>query len=153
MSQQTSNLEQTVRGMQIITAALVLGVVVFAAIAVFVVGAMNEESSGVIVSAVGLVWSALAFVMHLVVPAIMTRQLSRGGNREQLYGAYRAKTIVGLALLEGAAFFNIVALIIEHNWWSLAIAGGLVFWMLSAFPSTTKVEHWVETQLMQSGAE
>jgi hypothetical protein len=61
--------------------------------------------------------------------------------------------IVGLALLEGMAFFNIIACIIEHNWWSLAIAGCLALWMLMVFPSRNRVEQWIETQRMNSDTD
>ena len=68
-----------------------------------------------------------------------------------LYGVYRTKLILGLAMLEGMAFFNIVACIMEHNWWSLALAGCLIVWMLMAFPSQGRVERWIETQRMNLG--
>lgn len=147
MSQGPNTPEQAVRVAQIITGALVMGVVLFAGIAVLVVGALDDPADGVIVSGMGAAFAVVAFAMHLVVPSMIARQ-ARTYDTMRLYGVYQQKTIIGLALLEGAAFFNIIALIIEHNWWSLAIAGGLVFWMLAMFPTRTRVDQWVETQQM-----
>ncbi len=149
MSNPLANPEQALRAMQIIAVALVLGVLVFGLMAVFAIGALDEPADGFIVSAVGAAFAAGAFVMHLIVPNLMT-QPSRddAANRDELahYRIYMTRMIVGLAILEGAAFFNIIAAIIEHNWWSLAIAGTLVFWMLAMFPTRTRVKHWVEAQ-------
>jgi len=146
----SSSPEQTVRAAQIITIALVMGVVTFAVIAVLFVGALQPPPDGRLISGLGAGFAVIAFVMHLVVPAMIARPQAQFTDEKQLYGAYLGKTIIGPALLEGAAFFNIVALIIEHNWWSLAIAGGLVFWMLAMFPTRTRVDHWVETQQLSS---
>lgn len=146
MSQFSSdNPEQSVRMLQIITGSLVLGVVLMALIAVFAIGAL-ENPQGSLLSSLGVGFAALAFVMHLVVPAVVANGQLASADRNRLYGMYLQKTILGLAILEGAAFINLVALMVEHNWWSLAIAGGLVFWMLAMFPTSTRVDHWVETQ-------
>ena len=151
MSQQSLNIDGVARATQIITGAMVSGVVTFGAVVVFALGALTEPPSGFIISGVGAVFSLVAFVLHLVIPSVIAAQQSHGANKQQLYGIYLQKTIVGLALLEGAAFFNLIACIVEHNWWSLAIAGGLCFWMLAMFPTRTKIEHWAETQQMSLG--
>ena len=148
MSHSPPTLDQTVRALQIITGSLVMGVLLLAAIAVVGLGVLAPPPQGLILSGIGVVFAVAAFVMHLVVPAIIARQQARSAEGDALHGIYQQKTIVGLAILEGAAFFNLVALIVEHNWWSLAIAGGLVFWMLAMFPTKTSVDQWVETQQM-----
>lgn len=137
--------------MQIVTGALVMGVLMFAAIAVIAVGAMDEGPAGRIVSMIAAGMAGIAFVAHLIVPGIVARQAVRHVNvddTEDLYVVYRTKLIIGLALLEGAAFFCIVTYIIEQQWWTLGIAGGLALWMLIAFPSRHRVEQWIETQRM-----
>jgi hypothetical protein len=154
MSSSNSTPEQAIRVMQIIAAALVMGVVLFGLIALFVFGALDDPSGGFIISLIAVVFASGAFVMHLIVPNLMTPPSSAdvaGGDDLALYKQYQARTIVGLAMLEGAAFFNIIATIVEHNWWSLAVAGVLVFWMLAMFPTRTRVKHWVETQSFSRG--
>ena len=152
MSQQSLNIDGVARATQIITGAMVSGVVTFGAIVVFALGALTEPPSGFIIGGAGAVFAGVAFVLHLVIPSLIAAQQSRDADKERLYGVYLQKTIIGLAVLEGAAFFNLIACIIEHNWWSLAVAGGLVFWMLAMFPTRTRIEHWAETQQMTLGS-
>ena len=132
-----------------------MGVLMFAGIAVVGVGALQEPPKSPLISLIGGGFAVVAFVLHLVVPALVAKQQIRTSGEDGLHGVFQSKTIVGLALLEGAAFLNIVALIVEHNWWSLAIAGGLVFWMLAMFPTRTRVTQWIETQQMlkQTGVD
>ena len=55
--------------------------------------------------------------------------------------------IVGLALLEGAAFFNIIAYMIAGHIWSLGIVAGLVVIMLLSFPTRGRVAFWIEDRM------
>lgn len=145
-------MDQTVRTLQIITGAMVMGVILFAVVAIVVTGGPNIPSSGIILSTVAAAWAVVAFLLHLVVPSIIASQRVRAVGADQLHSVYFTKTIIGLALLEGAAFFNLIALMLEHNTWSLAITGGLLFWMLGMFPTRTRVDQWVETKLMERSA-
>lgn len=149
MNQESPHLDQQIRVMQIIAAALVMGVVFFAGIVV-VIGALNQPPAGMFMGVLGAGMAAMMMVLHFVVPAVMTRQAADGvsSNAEVTVwaGIYQTKLIIGLALLEGAAFFNLIVCIIEHNWWSLAIAGALVSWMIFAFPTRSRVEQWIENQ-------
>lgn len=154
MSQPSSTPETLVRIAQLITLALVAGAIVFAGIAVVAVGALNEPPSGSIVSLIGaamtLGQAGLAvFVPDLVVSRTPTQQLQTSAELRP-YSLFMTRHIIRLALLEGATFFNIVATIIEHNWWSLGIAGLLVGWMLTQFPTRNRVEAWIARQEPES---
>jgi hypothetical protein len=135
--------------LRIITLSLVMGVVIFGLVVVFSMGALDPANAvpagPLTMSYLGAAFAAVAFVLHLVVPNVIARQtINRGNGSEQTkLEAFRTRTIVALALLEGAAFINLMALMMEHQWWSLAIAGGLVFWMLARFPSRTMIENWL----------
>jgi len=133
--------------MQIIAAALPLGVIVFALVAVVGIGALAQPPSGNIVSLVGVTFAAGAFVAHLVLPNLIAPRAATAQQHlpDELkpYGVYQLRMILKLALLEGAAFLNVVAAMIEHNWWSLGIAGLLVGWMLTTFPTQGRVERWI----------
>lgn len=148
MSHTPNTPEQVVRVTQIITGALVMGVVLMAGIVLVGLGALRGAPDGVLISGLGAAFALVSFVVHLFLPSMVARQQAATADGSQLYAVYQQKTILGLAILEGAAFFNLVALMIEHNWWSLAIAGGLVFWMLAMWPTRTRVDQWVETQQM-----
>ena len=135
--------------MQIIAAALPMGVVTFAVVAVIVTGFFREPPTGQFLSLFGIGFAGLMFVAHLIIPrqiADAALKSISSSDPEAYYGVYQSQMLVGLALLEGAAFLNLVALIVERNWWSLAVAGGLVLWMLALFPTRTRVDQWVETQ-------
>jgi pilus assembly protein TadC len=139
--------------LRIITLSLVMGVVIFGLIVVFVMGALDPANAApagpfTTMSYMGAAFAAVAFVLHLVIPNFIARETINKGNgseRSKL-DAFRMKTIVALALLEGAAFMNLVAVMTEHQWWSLAVAGGLVFWMLARFPTRYMIENWLQPE-------
>lgn len=149
MDEQTPDIKQQVAVMQIIAGALMMGVVMFAGIVV-VIGGLNQPSTGIFMGLMGAGFAVMAMVLHIVVPNAMARQgladMSSNSAASEFVSVYQGKLIVGLALLEGAAFFNLICCIIEHNWWSMAIAGALLSWMLFAFPTRSRVEHWIENK-------
>lgn len=146
-------IDQRLRLMQIIAGALIMGVVMFALITTLALGALNEAPTNTIIAYIGAVFAAVSVAVHLFVPeAMAAAALKASSNRdvETLCGIYQTRMIVALAMLEGAAFFNVVALIIAHTWWSLVIAGALLLLMLARIPTRTGVEHWIETQQLMS---
>lgn len=145
--------DQRIRVMQLLTLAMAAGVVMFAAVAVLVVGALSEPADGQVISLLGLGVAGLLFVLHLFLPGMVAGQNVATGGQNDWYAVFQVRTIIGLALLEGAAFFNLVACILEHHWWSLAMAGGFVFWMLVRFPTTSSVEQWIATQRLKQDAQ
>ena len=91
-----------------------------------------------------------------VVPALMTKtaraKITAGelgaiqSESQLLAGQYQSNTIVAAALLEGAAFFNLVAYIIDGHPASLGLGIGLALVILSMFPSTQRMTNWIEQQ-------
>ena len=65
----------------------------------------------------------------------------------RIMGIYQTRLITSLALLEAAAFFNLVAYMIEGQVVNVAVALVLLVLMLIQFPSRTRTEHWVADQL------
>ena len=49
-----------------------------------------------------------------------------------------------MALLDGAALFNLIAYIIDGQWFSLATAGFLLLLMGMMFPTVREFESWAE---------
>jgi hypothetical protein len=139
------------RVLQIITIALITGVVVFGGIVVLVLGGLSKPPQGQMLSMGGVAFAVIAFVMHLVIPEILVKQAIKTSNNQpaSLVGLFMTKTIIASALLEGAAFFNLIALMIEHNWWSLVVVGGLVLWMAAQIPNVIRTEHWVESKQLE----
>ncbi len=148
-----SKSEQTLKIIQIITLALSAGVVIFGVVAVVMLGALKEEPTSQLISLIALGFAGVGYLLHLVLPKILVQnflQQNPDPDDNKFMEIFQSKTIIGLALLEGAAFFNLVACILEHHWWSLAVAAGLVLWMLAMFPNKQRVLQWIETQKMSS---
>lgn len=149
-------LDQRVMISQIITGALVTGVVLFGIVAVAAMGVLRQPSSGVLVSVVAAGFAVMMFVAHLVLPGVMVsgalRQAGSSPGIDQLCGIFQTKLIIQMALLEGAGFFNIIACVVEHNAWPLAVAGALVLTMLAQFPTRTRVAQWIESQQVSPGS-
>lgn len=76
----------------------------------------------------------------------MIGTLKETSSTQQYLGVYQTRLITKLALLEGAAFINIVALQAEQSWWSLGTAGFVVILMIAGFPTRSKIEFWTQSQ-------
>ncbi len=59
---------------------------------------------------------------------------------------YQTRLILQAALLEGAAFFQLIAYRLEGLAVSLGVAAGLLICLLMLFPTRAGVERWVATQ-------
>ena len=139
------------RVLQIIVGALIFGVFVFAVVIV-AIGPAGPPRGRILTSTAVAIATAMV-VLHVIVPMIVERAAlanrSIGSGPRGLLGALTARTIVACALLEGAAFFSIVAMMIEHHRWVLGVTAVLVMLMAMQFPTTTRVEQWLETRLME----
>lgn len=146
--------------MQIIAFALMMGVVVFGVIVMFQTGGQLNGKPGL------LTWIAAGFaglmiVNHLAIPSIIAgatwkkfvadgiKQKSEKEQAQAAMGVYQAQMIVALALLEGAAFFNLVVVMQERTMISLGIVIALLVLMLIKFPTTTKVTWWIQDRLRE----
>ncbi|HEX2475589.1 MAG TPA: hypothetical protein VHK01_12630 [Lacipirellulaceae bacterium] len=161
-----------VRPMQIIVAALATGVGIFFAI-VFVIppiarlagGPPAEPLVSYIAAAAGLAgifaWAVVpriitAGIRQSIVhgkpapPAGLSQNLPMTDERLQirpLIAMYQNSLIVGGAILEGAAFFNLVAYMLEQQPMNLVVAGVLLLLLLSQIPTVSRLESWIETEL------
>lgn len=150
--------EHCVRVAQIIAVAMILAVVVFGIVGVVVSGQFpgaNVEEQEQIISLVMAAASLPELLAFFFVPQMVTEELlqrsrhMRTSTVSEEFMSYQAKffqTVVQFALLEGASLMNIVAYIIEKNWWSLGISGAFVLIMLTNFPTRTRFDHYAETQ-------
>jgi hypothetical protein len=147
--------------MRIISAALISGVIVFLVVVLFVIKSDPKPGSPLL-TYMGLVFGALALVFAFIVPGLIGGSIKQAlvdGKRVDLPGQFKAspevgiignllflfqtRLIIGHAILEGAAFFNLVAYMLERQDVSLAIVGLLVGAMLVKFPTRGKVESWL----------
>lgn len=158
------------RVMQIIAGALLLGVLTFLAIALFLVSGRPQGAAGG--TADGLPVISVLAVMLLVVDAplafVVPSFLMRSAVRRIASGAWQAPPgsdpaafasdaaklltvrqtalIIGLALLEGVAFFACIAYLLEAQPFVLAVVLVAVALMLVNFPTEGRVRAWLERQ-------
>lgn len=100
--------------------------------------------------------AAISIFARVIVPGMMVqnmvRTMFRGKSIEsisklQFVPIYQTSLIIASALLEGAAIFNVIALIIDHQILSLGIAASLIVLMGAGFPTVERVNSWTEEQL------
>ncbi len=153
-----------IRTGQIIVGALAAGVLFFLVIVIGVLGSpMRPLDPQAVVS---LVMAALAIACipaRLIVPVLIVnvgcQKIARGGRTSpshtvhatlpntdegNLLQLFMTKLIVGCAILEGAAFGNLVAYMLEGQLYSLALAIVCTIGMLAAFPTRSGVDEWLE---------
>ena len=103
-------------------------------------------------------FAAILFVVRMVVlPLIVRENLQQAATRKpieeldkiDLYGVYQTRMIVGCAMLEDAALFNIIAFFMAGQLWTLGIVGLLLALMALMFPTIDKVDSWADEQLRQ----
>ncbi len=141
--------------MQIIAAALPVGVIAFLAIVLYMVHAqqggrgMGQPGEVPLISLVAAGFLVVLVVVSFVMSASVTRQgVSRiaaagptatAADAGQLLGTFQTALIVSLAPLEGACFFGCIAYLLEGSPIALAaVAVGLAL-MLLRFPTEGRV--------------
>ncbi len=114
----------------------------------------------------GLIVLVLSFVVPKINIARARRQIALAGpiattegvppEPKQLYPAgytgklaqlYQTQLIIGAAMLEGAAFFATIAYMLERNPIALATAIVLLGALVARFPTSDRVNAWLDRQL------
>ncbi len=75
------------------------------------------------------------------------KQLYPAGYTGKLAQLYQTQLIIGSALLEGAAFFATIAYMLERNPLALATAIVLLGTLAARFPTSDRVNAWLDRQL------
>lgn len=160
---QRADLAAPLLQMRIIVFALAMGVAMTTVI--FLAIADGEPADDPLISYIALGFAVMMVVVWLVVPNLLTRHVRHELAGQQAAGtafereatvsdsaiapllkAYLARLIVGCALLEGAALFNLVAYLVEGSLSNVVVAGILLLLILSHFPTRDRVADWVARQ-------
>ncbi len=101
------------------------------------------------ISIVAAAVAGVVVVVRQVVLGVMSGQaVPKAGVAEPTpqaaFGLYQTRLIVGLGLLEGAAFFNLIAYLLEGHWWSYLVVAALLTWMLASFPTRDRLRRWID---------
>lgn len=131
-----------VRTMQIITVAMAKGVLLFGLVVYF---AMRPDgvAPNPLLQYIGYLLAVVTATLSFVVPRVITNSQSPTPE------TYQTGLIIGLALLEGAAFFNVIAYMIEGQPLSLGVAAILAVMILVRLPTIGGVEDWIESRRRQ----
>jgi|GEM_PF-3063910 len=137
------------RTAMIIAGALIQGVVIFAGVAYFI--GKGQPAQSPMISFIGAGTAAMMVVMRFILPTIIVngakaklKEASDSDLMPQLANLYVTKTVVGMAVLEAGAFFNLVAYIVEKQFWSYGPVVFLLAVMAISFPSQGQFEGWAE---------
>lgn len=159
-----SRVGQLVRPSQIIAAALMSGVLVFVIISVVVRGGELTAQIGMLTLLAAFFAVVMAVASTVAIPVIdgaARRKIPlEASNAEEwmaasreLAQAFQMRTILSFALLEGAAFFNLVVVLIDGSIPSLGIAAALLMLMATRFPTRLKFVSWLERQVRAAKEE
>ena len=167
-------LRPAARVMQIIIGALFLGASFFVGIVLFLrLGQPGPAGNAQqFLTPIALGFALLAIVGSAIVPNLIVRQMRhsivRGtfrmpsgegtpekqrqildslGPAAPLCVVCQTKLIIGAAMLEGAAFFNAIAYLIEGNALALAAIAVLLVLLLSKFPTSARIAAWMVPQM------
>jgi hypothetical protein len=148
------NLWPTVFTLRIILFALILGIVVFACVAIFMVTQNGPMApNGDVFTWTMTVFAAPILLVQFVLPAFILnstskRILARQPNAldEILVAAYRSHLIIGWAMCEGAALSVLIAYLLEGNDAMLVIAAIAIALMVIRLPSERGLAAWLERQ-------
>lgn len=152
--------DREVRTIQIIAGALITGVLMFFGVVILISqGAVLGRGGPSLITIMGAGFAGVMIVAHLMLPSVIRRaqmhQLSgqdvdnvtRESRISTLLPLYRTEMIVTFAVLEGAAFFNLIALLIDGHAASLIVVVLLLMMMLVKIPSKTRVTWWLQDRL------
>jgi hypothetical protein len=161
----TGDLASVVRTMQVVRAALVMGVFSFGGVVVYL--SLSGELAQIpaipnplfpnfplllLIAAPVAVACVLAGV---IVPSVIegrvrrslsSKQTSDNEEEKRLLSAHQSATMVRGALVEAPSLLLLITSIAEGHWWGILWAGALQVLQLATFPTTSSVENWLRTQ-------
>lgn len=162
----TEEIASRIPVLRIITIALMTGVIVFTSIAYVVAPTdPNEQQGQEILKIMAPSMFGICFILWFVIPGLIvknqTQAIANGtwqpaqGNQTQTtfsetgkyLAVYQTKHIIGLALLEGPAFFCAIVFLLTRDYYMLIPIVVVLLIMAGSFPSRDRVHQWIEMQL------
>jgi hypothetical protein len=153
------NLTKRIQIMQIVAAALTIAATIFLIVVVVLqlTGHAPKPPKTPTLTYVGIVFTFMVVVGFATLPqsivAVGRKRIARNQGEEgandkiiSLCGLYQTSMLIGLALLEGAIFFQLLVFQIEGQQLNLLLAMLLLTGMVLQFPTRPRVESWIEKQ-------
>jgi hypothetical protein len=152
---------QALAVLRIIVFGLASGVAIFAAIVLLQDGEVDEQA-GFGISGIMAIFAAPLVVGRIFIPGFIFRGARKqiadtpppkgetnvdraSTDVPQLVAALQTTTIIAGALLDGAAFANLIAYMQERQLYSLVISGLMLLGILALFP--LQIDNWLARQL------
>jgi hypothetical protein len=130
---------------QVVTGAMIGGLLFFAAIA-FANG-QGQPPGDPMLAYVAIGFSAVCVIVSLIVPGIAAsqtlRRLGADTSDNKYYAAFQTQLIIRAGLLEGPGFLCGVAYMVTHIWWTLGLMFGLIALMAAFFPTKGRLSDWM----------
>ncbi|EDL58719.1 hypothetical protein [Gimesia maris] len=154
-------LQQRQMMMTVIWLALIMGVVTFGMIVTFI-GLKEEPGKGLpVITYLGMGLAALMLVLRMIIPNMIARnqftqamqEAREEGNQDEeqmlgtFYQIFMVRMIIGLALLEGAAMINLVAVMVENQKLAFIPVSILLLVMIASMPTKSKLDGWIRNQM------
>ena len=168
-SSQILNRQDTLRATRIITIAMAIGLSVFMLIMVFMIRPLKFEApllelgTKAVLTLVALGFGLTSMVLSSLLAATTVRQrvkqlaaersqtteMDSASTEPSLLQLFVNQHIIYLAILEGSAFFNVIAYMIEGNPLCLVLALLLTGRIIASLPSGEKIETWLEQRQIE----
>lgn len=165
-------IQKNTRILQIIAAALILGIVSFLGLVLFLRGTQQNAPAqegqtllSLMAAVMLLVNAPLAVFLPRTIAANAVRRIGPGNvgtsanvpfgadpnpaclsTLFKLLAIRQTSTIIGLALLEGAGFFGTLAYLLEGQMLALAVVAAVLLLMILSFPTEGRVRAWLQRQ-------
>ncbi len=154
------------RTAQLITFALATGVILFLVIVTVFLGARVQAfEEGAMISFAMAAIAVVAIFARLFVPGLVVnsscQRIATGTfvinpgqsntvlpdtDEGKLLQVFLIKTIIGAAILEGGAFGNLVAFMLEGQIYSIVLAIICLLGVVVAFPTRSGLSEWLESR-------
>ena len=141
--------------MRVITGAMIGGVLAFGLVVLIV--KKDVQAAEPVISYAALLMAVTCMGARLVVPDLIARsQVAAFGQvgsaedeatRTRMVGVFQSRQIVGLALCEGPAFFNLIAWWLEGQALSIATVGFLILVMITSLPTRRRLDDWIARRI------
>ncbi|MCH9654680.1 MAG: hypothetical protein K0U86_21285 [Planctomycetes bacterium] len=154
-------LQERHRVMMIIWFAMIVGVVVFGVVVSIQINGMKPDAGLPVLTFAGMGMAALMLVLRFIIPNLIARtqfaqtmqtaKTEANNDEEQMLGnfyqVFMVRLIIGMALLEGAAMLNLVAVMVENQRLAFIPVAILLLGMIFSIPTKTKLDGWIRNQM------
>ena len=158
---QVDQLRPRINQFRLVIGGLIAGVALFSLVMIAMKGVVfagQVSTMSTIILGISFVLIVNALLIPKFVDRAMVTQIAGQLNDVEdsqyedralplLAAAWLNRSIIGAAMLEGAAFMNLVGMLIEGNAIHLVVAAVTMALMVTFFPTESRIVQWIEDRL------